>query len=677
MRKAILFSRKKINLQRFFLGAAVMIRLNFLFQDGMVLQQNIPVPVWGNTAPETLIEVSVAGKSTFTRSSASGKFMAKLPELSAGGPYEMVVTNHSNGSKVVIKDVLVGEVWLAAGQSNMQYFLGTDWRPVKNGAYSTQLSAKQLKEFASEVENLDRFRFIKIPESFGAVPENDSKGIWKKMKFPAASEASAAAAWFALQLRKKLNVPVGIIVSAYGGTIAESWTSREGLTADGTMADVIYEYEKVLQKKSVWEDKKRPPANDLKYAVADKGNEGVKYGWAKPEYDDSLWGKMEVPGSWMTQGIAGNGAVWFRKEITLPPEMAGKELFLEIPGIDKQDVTYFNGAKIGRTGSGLDISTWNTMRRYRIAPELVRPGKNLIAIRAYSFSSNGGFFGVAEKHRLIAADKSFSLPLAGFWRAKAEVDLGTIPSLPKYYPLHPKHINAPGNVFNRMINPLIPFAIRGVIWYQGENNAYSAAEAQLYRKKLAAMIKDWRSRWGQKNFPFIQVQLAGFSIVDNQHSWADLRDSQRLICQDLPQVYMASAIDLGEANDIHPQNKKDVGLRLSAGALHHVYLQQNVVPGGPIFDSCFRNGNMMAVKFTWADGLELRGEHPEKSFEIAGSDGIFHRATGAYIRDGVLYLTAKSVDMPCFVRYAWQNLPVSVLYNKAGFPASSFDSRRK
>ncbi|MBR2625152.1 MAG: hypothetical protein IKD23_02000 [Lentisphaeria bacterium] len=678
MKKIRTFFRGKMLFRKCFLGAAMMIKLNFLFQDGMVLQQNAPVPVWGSAAPEALIEVSIAGKSACTRASTTGEFMVKLPELPAGGPFEMVIKDCGCGEKIVLKDVLVGEVWLASGQSNMQYFLGADWRPVKNGEYSTQLAARQLKEFAAETENLDKFRFIKITESFGAVPEKQSSGTWQPMKFPDAANASAAAAWFALQLRKNLNVPVGIIVSAYGGTLIESWTSRNGLANEETMADAIAEYEKNLQQRSVWEDKVLPPNNaSLKYAVPDKGNEGIHCGWAKAEYNDSMWKKMEIPGSWLTQEICGNGAVWFRKEVEIPASAAGKELFLEIPGIDKQDVTYFNGVEIGRTGSGLDISTWNTFRRYRIAPELVKPGKNLIAIRAYSFSSNGGFFGSADQHRLLAADNSFSLPLAGTWKAKAELDLGIIPSLPPYYPLHPKYVNAPGNIFNKMINPLIPFAIKGVIWYQGESNASSVDEAQLYRKKFAAMVRDWRYRWGQRQLPFIQVQLAGFNHINHQQPWADLREAQRLVCRDLPQVYMVSAIDIGEADDIHPQNKKEVGSRLAAGALHHIYLQYSQVPGGPLFDSCFRQGNMMAVKFTYADGLTLRGEHPEKAFEIAGNDGVFHPADKAEIRNGGLYLSAETVERPCFVRYAWRNFPLNVLYNSSNFPASSFDSRNK
>ena len=460
-------------------------------------------------------------------------------------------------------------------------------------------------------------------------------------------------------------------------------------TAGGAFAHIAYEERKqrrlaaqkqkkaaeaaaaaaALRKKDSWDAEKT-----MSY-TKDPGNKGFALGYAKPDFDDSKWKTMNIPGSWIKQKISGNGSVWIRKKISLPADWNGKDLILETGGIDKHDTAYFNGAEIGKTGKELETSFWNSRRNYNIPGNLVKTGDNVIAIRAYSFIYDGAFIGNEADYQLKRKDDGKGINISGVWKVKPELDLGivqarTLRNLGKGNP------NTPGILFDGMINPLIPYAFRGVIWYQGESNAYTADDAVSYFNKLKIMIQDWRIRWGQGDFPFIQVQLAGYNpkkrpSYDADEPWNYLRESQRLVCESIPETYMATAVDVGEKADIHPQNKKTVGERLAFSALHHVYNFSEIVPFGPLFRKCIPEGSRIRVVFRNGNGLNIKGDF-RKSFFLAGINGAFYPADELSIDGNSILLKSKAVQNPCFVRYAWARWPENTLYNGAGLPASPF-----
>ncbi|MBO4648031.1 MAG: hypothetical protein J5806_07735 [Lentisphaeria bacterium] len=648
-------------------------KLGTLFSDHAVLQQHRTVPVWGETLPGLLVKAEIAGKQAFARASADGAFRIDLSELPPGGPYELAVGSPENGvEQVTVRDVLVGEVWFCSGQSNMQYKLGTTRPEEKLHPEQLPVSRRQEKEFIERVAESEKFRFFTVPAKVTGSREKYCGGEWKTMTAENAPEASAAAAWFGLELRENLNVPVGLICCSWGASIIESWTSPEALKMNPDTRSMIETWELLRGQAEKW-DPARQVSPLLSVSRPDDGNQGFAKGWAAPEFDDSGWKSMRVPGSWIGQRIAGNGAVWGRKKIVLPDSLAGHDLTLHLGGIDKHDITYFNGVEIGRTGKDLETEFCSVPRAYRIPGELVRPGENLIAVRGFSFLMDGAFGGKAEHYHLDSGSASF--PLAGTWRAQAEYDRGKI-SRNQPAAWNPGNSNTPGLKFDSMVRPLIPYAVRGVIWYQGESNTETPAASAQYRKKMETLIRDWRFRWGQPELPFIQVQLADYLEpvgYDEFSSWAVLRESQRKACLSLPGVYLASALGTGEITDIHPQDKKSVGSRLAARALHHVYGRKDRLPAGPEFLQVRPEKNgALRLFFRYTEGMELRGE-PGKSFYLAGADRIYHPADFARIEGDSIVLASSAVKAPVSVRYAWSNNPESILYNLK-YPAAAFEA---
>ena len=644
-------------------------RLGTLFSDGAVLQRNKTVVLWGETLPGLMVEAEIAGQQAVAKSSASGDFRIHLPGLPAGGPYELKVHAPENEAEcVTVHDVLIGEVWLCSGQSNMEYMLGSDWAPKneeKSG--SVEFNRQQEDEFIRKYCGRKDFRFITVPMKVTGCEEKYFIGSWKNMTADYAPQASAAGAWFGAALRSELNVPVGLICCSWGGSIVETWTSPAALRTNPDTKEMIDEWELLRGKKKSWNEDGKPTMQ----CRHDPGNQGFGQGWASPEFDDSAWRVMRIPGSWIEQQIAGNGAVWVRKSVEIPPELAGKDLILHTGAIDKHDIAYFNNVEIGRTGKDAETEYYNVPREYHIPGKLVKAGRNVIAIRAFSFLYDGAFSGRDTAYRLSAPDRE--IPLGGEWKAHAEFDWGKIkPALPSGVNNH----NTPGLQYGSMIAPLLPFALRGVIWYQGESNAHTIDESREYQRKLETMIRDWRFHFDQGDFPFIQVQLADYRVerdYDPKSAWAILREAQRKVCHTLPEVYLATALDTGEANDIHPQDKKSVGLRLAAAALYRVY-QRDVLPGGPEFWKVKAENGALRVFFHFAEGMELRGE-PGRSFYLAGADGRYFPADHAEIsRDSILLSSAK-VKNPVSVRYAWADNPVNILYNRQ-YPAASFSSEK-
>ncbi len=641
-------------------------KLATLFCDGAVLQRDAIVPVWGWTNPGAFVSAEINGTKACARASQDGYFILRFTPMTAGGPYELSIKDEDNNETITIRDVMVGEVWLASGQSNMQITFSDDWTqpPGQN-----QTILKQRDEFIALTAGKEHLiRAINVPMVITGGVQQTFQGEWNNMDAEHAVKISSVALWHAYYLQQKLGVTVGIVASAWGGTLAEAWTSREALIRNPDTYHLAINRDLSYADRNVWE----ASAEVNTFSVADIGISEAAGDWAKDGVDESEWLYMTVPGSWIRQGIAGNGAVWMRRTIELPRDMLGKELTLIIGGVDKQDITYFNGVEIGRTGADLDINTWDTERRYIIPQSLVREGANTIAIRGYSFIYDGSI-ATSGGIRLVSND-GFEIDLAGAWRANPEINHGILAPAAGAVS-NPTNPNTPAILFDDMIAPLIPYAIKGAIWYQGESNGGTKLAASTYKSKLKSMIDDWRYRWGQGDFPFIQVELAAFREpvpYSESEAWPVLRDAQLRICKEMDNVYLASAIDVGHPTDIHPQDKKTVGYRMAQIALNKHYNQNDVMPCGPIFKSVQpEGGNKIRVTFENGDGLYFDGGIA-KGFYIAGTNNIFRAATEAVVEGNSIVLYSRTVPYPIHVRYSWADNPNGNLRNSAGLPASAF-----
>jgi sialate O-acetylesterase len=387
---------------------------------------------------------------------------------------------------------------------------------------------------------------------------------------------------------------------------------------------------------------------------------------------------MQAPGSWQGAGLNYNGVVWFRRDVDVPAAWAGKDLVLNLAPCDKHDTTYFNNVEVG--GIGLENpDAWKTPRCYRIPGRLVKAGRNVIAVRIFSYVYAGGFMGSPAEMKLDPPDGAAGqtpIMLHGDWRYQVEHNFGPITPVALQAPLGPGNQNSPYSLYNGMIAPLIPYGLRGAIWYQGESNASRPSE---YRTLFPAMIRCWRDEWKQGDFPFLLVQLANY-MAANAHpvesQWAELREAQALALK-LPNTGMAVAIDIGDAADIHPKNKQEVGKRLAAWGLNAFYGRKDVVPSGPLYAGMAVEGNRIRIRFEHvAGGLVVRGGGPLTGFAIAGPapDGLPRRFVWAdAVVDGeTVVVSSPAVPDPTAVRYAWANNPACNLYNAAGLPAAPF-----
>ena len=618
-------------------------KLASLFSAGAVLQRDHFIPVWGECSPNAVVRAELAGREAFAPASSTGRFMLRLPPLPAGGPYELRVTDLATRQSITVPDVLVGEVWLASGQSNMEYGLFR--------ADETAITGKpsQYEDFVSGLEEPSTLRMLTVPTCYSGAPEDVVQAGWQTATPENVRKFSAVALWFAHAIRARLNVPVGIINSSVGGTCIEAWMSRAAFLNDPVLRRGLSEYDAFLSDPDLWHDPE----------TATCGAPGAINRWADTALDDSGWQDMQVPGSWIVQGIGSDGAIWARHTVEIPAAWAGCDLVLQVGAVDKCDVTYFDGVEVGRTGRGFDATHWDTPRRYNVPGRLVKSGRRTIAIHAYSFCYDGAIHGAAESFSLSRADTGESLPLAGIWKAHVQYDFGIT--------------TAPSILFNGMINPLIPYAIRGALWYQGESNGDRLKDALAYETRLKGMIGDWRARWGQGDFPFLMVQLAGFGAKHEfqpDHPWPRVREAQRRVAATLPRVGMAVALDAGDVKDIHPTDKRTVGQRLARIALHETYHQPGIVPYGPMYREAIPEGARLRIRFDHAEGLHAKGG-VLKGFYLAGADQRFHPAT-AVIEGTSVVLSAEQVTQAYAACYAWAAYCEPTLYNGAGLPASPF-----
>ncbi len=628
-------------------------KLAAIFGDHAVLQRGMPAPVWGWTRPSVPVTVKLGPYEARGLADEDGKFLLRLPPMAAGGPYVLEATGGDGGGRTKSVDVMVGEVWIASGQSNME------WTMALIGASGAQEAAKATDPL---------LRMLTVPREARLGPRADVPATWQCCAPPATLNFSAVGYYFARRLRAALEVPVGIINSSWGGTMVEAWIRREWLVRNGFTADWVAAYEAEINAPGYWAERKEPrPISD--FFPADPGNGAETAGWADPRLGETGWKEVKLPRVWQAFGHNHSGVFWFRRTIDLPASWAGRDLCLKIGAVDKQDITYFNGEPVGATGTGFEEQYWNVEREYRVPGRLVVPGRNTIAVRAYSFAYHGGLTGPATSMTVALHDEpSETVSLAGDWLYKVEHDLGLVvaPTVPP----GPGNPNSPYILYDSMIAPLVPSALRGVIWYQGESNAGRAGE---YHSLLTDLIRCWRHDFGAGDFPFLTVQLANYMdgmAFQTRSGWALLREAQRQSLAE-PATGLAVTIDIGEAGDIHPKNKQDVGARLAQWALSRTY-GQPLCPSGPLYRSMTIEGGRIRLRFDYAEGGLVARGGALKTFVVAGAERVFVVAD-AVIEEDTVVVSSPEVARPVAVRYAWADNPEGCnLYNNAGLPASPF-----
>jgi len=616
-----------------------------IFQDHMVLQRDKPVPIWGTALPGEPVTVRFAGRTQTAVSDAQGKWMVRLPAMRANPkPADLKVND------VTVKDVLVGDVWLAAGQSNMEMGIGVC--NVPDDIARAEFPGIRLFTVPRDIADRPRENFAANVPWKRCSPESLVEGGWGGF--------SAAGFFFGRMLHERLKIPIGIVNMNWGGTAAEPWTSVEALQTVPVLQPAL---EKSLARLQSARD--NAAANAAARQAWWNAKDPAAAQWADPAFDDTAWQRVSLPAEFSQMGLGKfDGIAWFRRSFEVPAGWAGKDLELSLGPIDDCDITYVNGEKVGEgLHRFLD-------RHYLVPAGVLRPGLNVIAIRTIDTGGFGGVYGLPRQLTLKPAGDAGAnvVSLAGQWRYKLGAPLAELRPLPPGMPREP---NESGTLYNAMVAPIVPLAIRGTIWYQGESNAGRAGQ---YRELLAAMIQDWRVRFGQPDFPFLIVQLANYSkpvAKPGESNWAELREAQSQVAETVPHTGMAVAIDIGEAADIHPKNKKEAGRRLALVALAKVY-GKRLEYSGPVFQSIRVEGSAIRVRFSHnAGGLVAKGG-PLRQFAIAGSDGKFVWADARIERDTVV-VSSSGVPHPAAVRYGWAHNPEGAnLYNKAGLPASPF-----
>lgn len=631
----------------------VKIKLPSLFSDHAVLQHGKPIPVWGWTDPDTKVRVTLGSANAETRSAADGRFLLRLPPFAPGGPYTLAV--QAGKASAVVKDVMVGEVWVASGQSNME------WTVSNCGKQGAETLAKSADS---------QVRMFNVARTTRYGRQADVGGVWQIAGRETLGQFSAVGFHFADKIQKTLKIPVGILHASWGGTIVEAWTSREALMESPVTRAWTERYEGCvhLPGQAIMD----PAAFRAQNFPADPGTKRPA-AWAGADCDDSDWATTELPRHWQADGHDFSGVFWFRLHLDLPASWKGKALELRLGGIDKMDITYFNGSKVGATGKGLEETHWNVLRRYTVPGRLVRAGRNVIAVRAFSFVHGGGMIGPAEAMSVAPADGSGApMSLAGTWRFAIEHNLGkTLLPGSQALPMGPENPNSPYMLYDNMIYPLIPYAIGGAIWYQGESNTDNTAN---YRGMMVNLICDWRRAWGQGNFPFLMVQLANYmeaSPYQEGSTWARLREAQSQALAE-PATGMAVAIDVGDAKDIHPHDKRSVGERLAQWALVEHFGRPGAA-SGPLYAGMTIEGSRIRIRFDHVGGgLVAKGQRTVSHVMIAGLGRRFMPAK-AVIEGSTLVVESPEVEFPVAVRYAWADNPEGCnLYNRGGLPASPF-----
>ncbi|TGE06181.1 sialate O-acetylesterase [Hymenobacter fodinae] len=621
------------------------VRLPKLVSDGMVLQRDTKLTIWGWAKPGEKVALKFNGKSYQATTGTNGKWEISLPAQKAGGPYEMDITASNH---LTVKDVLVGDVWLCSGQSNME----TPMSRVRD---------KYPQEVAQA--NNSRIRQFEVPLTYAFKgPKADlTGGSWVSTTPQNVLKFSAVAYFFAKEISAKYQVPVGIIKDAVGGSPAEAWLSADALKKFPTYEQQGAKYRDSALVASIRQREGAAVADWYKRLhQTDQGEQPGQPKWSAATYDATGWATMNVPGYWANQTPLGpvNGVIWFRKEVDVPASMVGQSGRLELGTLVDADSTYINGQLVGTTGYQYPP------RKYDFKPGVLKAGKNVIVVRLISNGGRGGFT-MDKTYQLAAGGQT--IDLRGPWQYKLGATMSPTPGTTTFQ-------YQPGGLYNGMIAPVLPYAVKGVLWYQGESNA---GHPEDYQALLSSLITDWRQQMQRPNLPFVYAQLPNFMAVKKEPSesgWAALRDAQRRTLT-VPNTAMAVLLDVGEWNDIHPLDKQTVGHRLALAAQLVAYGEKKVVGMGPLYQSMQVNGNKVTLSFTnTGSGLVAKGGDNLQYFAIAGADKKYVWAK-AKIEGNKVVVWSDQVPQPVSVRYAWADNPEGTkLYNKEGLPASTFQT---
>jgi sialate O-acetylesterase len=617
------------------------VRLPKLISDGMILQRDIPLKIWGWASPDEIIVLNFNHSDYRASADTNGSWLIELPPQNAGGPYSMTIKANNT---ITVQDILVGDVWICSGQSNMEL-------PIRRVApiYGQEIAAA----------DYPAIRHFEVPKTFNFnEPQTDiASGSWVAATPATVLDFSAAAYFFAKELYDRYQIPIGLINTALGGSPAESWISEDSLKPYPDYYEEAQRFKNPdLIRRIESGDRLRIAGWYEESYRKDKGYADASKPWYAENIRTSDWLTMNVPGYWNLENNQPlNGVMWFRKEFDLPASLTGRQAKLILGCIVDADSVYVNGKFVGTTGYQYPP------RRYDVPEGILKEGKNTLVVRIISSSGRGGFV----ENKFYGLDfGNQTLDLQGEWRYKLGV---------KMEPLAGETFIRwkPVGLYNAMLAPLLNYPVKGVIWYQGEANTGKALE---YRNLFATLINDWRNKWKQGDFPFLYVQLANFMKSYEQpteSNWAMLRESQ-LKTLALPNTGMAVTIDIGEWNDIHPLNKKDVGKRLALAAQKWAYGDDKIEYSGPVYKSMRIEGNKIILSFSHTgSGLMMKGDKLN-AFAIAGEDKQFVWAN-AEIKENEIIVWNDKITHPVAVRYAWADNPENAnLYNQEKLPASPF-----
>ena len=656
-------------------------RMACLFTDHMVLQRDQPLPVWGWAAPGRPVTVEIGPHSARTRTNAEGRWGLTLPSLESGkGP--LTITVKAGDETIRLTDILVGEVWLCSGQSNME------------------MTVSQSADGKAEIKaaNHPNIRLFNIPRpaTLSAEPQDVVGGQWQACSPETIGDFSAVGYYFGREVHQSIDLPVGLINASWGGTIIETWTRHEeisrlpGMTERIAEAQDIHRDPMVVPQDMTAEEKRAAEifranfkekaeykiAFEASVERAAKSRQAFNEARASDELarkmtsldlDLSSWKTMEIPNPWGEAGLPDfRGMVWFRKTIDVPASWVGKNLVLHLDRIYEGDVTWFNGEQVGAT----IIANYYKPRVYSIPAKLVKAGANTITVRVVDTFRPRGMSGNADamELRVPGSEETDRISLAGPWRYKPEVQLH------QNIPWPNDNVNYPTLLYNTMIHPLVPFAIRGITWYQGEQNH---GDGMLYFKKMQALIQSWRNVFIRPDAPFYFVQIAPYRYGGDmvEYTLPELWEAQTA-AMDIPHTGMAVISDVGHVQDIHPRNKQDVGKRLALWALAKDYGQEDLVHSGPLYKSMAIEGSKIRLSFDHVgSGLASRDGKPLDWFLIAGENERFVKAQ-AVIEGNTIVVSSDAIAKPTAARFAWHQEAVPNLINKEGLPAGPFRTRR-
>jgi sialate O-acetylesterase len=612
-----------------------------MFGDNMVLQRGKPNTIWGWAKPGETIQVEIAGNAATATAEPDGRWQTQIQPPAAGGPYVIKIDGPQS---VEFQNVLVGDVWLCGGQSNMQLGL---------------IMARNGEEEVKAANHPD-IRFFVVRQDAAYSPAKTPHGDWSVCSPRTVADFrtggfSAVAYFFARKVQSELHIPIGLVQDCVGGTPIETWMSPATLRTFKVFDDQLAEVDRLRARGG-------PQYGNYImhwYDEYDRGLQGQT--WAAADFDDSKWTLVQIPGDFHELGVADVPSVcWFRKDIVLPDPLpaGGAKIFLG--SIEKMDTTFINGHWVG-------ASSWvENPRIYMIPPGVLKPGRNVVTIRDFKIKPNGGFLAEPAVLRLELADGT-KIPLAGQWKGALSVDARPPHPMPMGFENYP---TMPSVLYHGMIEPVAPLSLCGMLWYQGEANADRAYQ---YRSLLPAMIGNWRDLFGQGDLPFYIVSLPAFEHrrdTPGNDPWAEMREAQALTAATVPNCGLAVTIDTGDPDSIHPKDKKEVGERLAFCALAKYY-GLNIPYSGPTFTVAEQLPGALRLHFAHTDGGLIAKGNQLAEFSVAGADRNWHWAEAKIDGDSVI-VRSDQVPEPVAARYAWQANPAATLFNGIGLPATPF-----